>query len=105
MWNGRAGSSACAWSGSSVDVRQFAAGVYSYCLAYSASVTSWCRTPARNARVGGVLNSPHLLGLGADVVYDGSAPGEEADAYLGVHGLRRIREGDHDHLQPADWQP
>lgn len=88
-----------------MEVQAFAHAVYRYCLAFSGSVTSWVRSVQRNTRVGGVRRSPHLVGLGADVVYDGARPGPEADRELAAWGLRRIAEADHDHLQPADWLP
>jgi hypothetical protein len=83
----------------------FADAVYDYCMAFSGSVTSWMRTPARNAAVGGVPRSAHLVGLAVDVVYDGARPGPPADAWLALRGLKRINEGDHDHLMPAQWSP
>jgi hypothetical protein len=87
-----------------MDVRDFAAGVYSYCRVFSASCTSWVRSTDRNRAVGGVINSAHLVGLAADVVYDGSPPGPEGDEYLALRGLKRLPEGDHDHIMPADWR-
>ncbi len=67
------------------------------------SVTSWKRTVAHNAAVGGVKYSAHLFGLGLDVVYD--APVEKAVAveYARRLGLKLLREADHDHLQPLTW--
>lgn len=88
-----------------MDVRDFAAGVVAYCLAFSGSVTSWCRSVERNREVGGVPRSAHLVGLAVDVVYDGASPGPEADHFLGAHGLKRLPEGDHDHIMPLDWRP
>lgn len=88
-----------------MDVRDFAASAVSYCFAFSGSVTSWVRTVEHNGAVGGVPDSAHLRGLACDVIYDGSPPGDEADDWLAAHGLRRIREGDHDHLMPRDWKP
>lgn len=82
-----------------MEIGEFARHLHDYCLAYSASVTSWIRTPDHNIRVGGVPNSRHLLGVAADVIYDGSPPGDQADAMLARRGLQRIREGDHDHIQ------
>jgi hypothetical protein len=46
--------------------------------------------------------SPHLCWLGADVVYDGPAP-EHGARWAMRLDLKLIREGDHDHLQPLDW--
>ena len=83
----------------------FAELVYAYSLVFSASTTSGTRTLAHNAKVGGVAKSAHLVGLAVDVVYDGARPGVEADNWLAARGLKRIIEGDHDHLMPLDWRP
>jgi hypothetical protein len=88
-----------------MDVETFARGVRAYRLTFSGSITSWGRTVERNAAVGGVANSAHLADLAVDIVYDGSAPGVEADRLLAAHGLKRIREGDHDHIMPQAWPP
>jgi len=77
--------------------------LYAYGLTFSASTTSWFRTVEHNAHVGGHPKSAHLAGLAADVVYDGARPGPEADAWLRLRGLKRLIEGDHDHLMPLDW--
>jgi len=82
---------------------QFAGLVYDYGLAFSASATSWFRTPDHNKLVGGIARSAHLAGLAVDVVYDGARPGEEADSWLASRGLVRLPEGDHDHLMPDFW--
>ena len=74
-----------------------------FCLAFSASETSGYRTIEHNRAVGGTTGGPHPAGVGIDVVYDGSRPGEEADRWLLARGVRRFPETDHDHLQPADW--
>lgn len=66
--------------------------------ATSLSVSSYLRTPERNAAVGGVANSLHLAGLAIDLV------GSQADI-LAVAGLWRVLgldavvESDHLHLE------
>jgi hypothetical protein len=75
-----------------------------YSMAFGASWTSGYRTVAHNHLVGGVDGSPHTHGVGADVEYDSSRPGPEADAYLAQRGLRRLDEGTHDHIQPIGWE-
>ena len=66
---------------------------------YQFSVTSWGRTNAHNARVGGVINSRHLEWLAVDCVC------ESVDEYLRLTqgaellGLQVIAEKDHIHLQ------
>ena len=81
-------------------VESFAARVRDYCSILRGSVTSWGRTESRNAMVGGVPNSRHLLFLAVDVVYDHPVTVEQAIDLAGSFGLRVIREGDHDHIQP-----
>lgn len=83
---------------------EFRERVFDYCLAFSGSETSGFRTVEHNAAVGGVLGSPHCSGVGADVIYDGSRPGLEADTWLRERDLKRIPESDHDHLQPLGWR-
>ena len=81
----------------------FSDAALEYCQVFSGSVTSWYRTVDHNAEVGGHPRSAHLVGLAVDVVYDGSRPGPQADAWLALHGLKRLVEGDHDHLMPTHW--
>ena len=66
---------------------------------YSLSVTSWFRTPARNAAKGGVPNSRHLDGLAVDVVLDDKGKTEALIARAQALGLRTIDENDHVHIQ------
>lgn len=85
-------------------VGRFALSVFRYACAVAGSVTSWVRTPERNARVGGHPRSLHLVGLAMDVVPNGNSalrplePHERA-AFASGFGLRLIVEGDHDHLE------
>lgn len=80
-------------------VREFAAAVYVYCMHMRASVTSWFRTPLHNSRVGGKHDSRHLIGLGADVVYDAVPLIQDRRALAEKLGLKLVLETDHDHLQ------
>jgi hypothetical protein len=86
-------------------VEEFAAAVVAYCHGTQGSVTSWCRSIEHNRVVGGVHNSPHLAGLGADIVYDAGADPHPRAHLASVLRLWRLVEGDHDHLQPEDWHP
>lgn len=90
---------------SDLALTEFALSARAYCYAFSGSVQSWGRTVDHNKHVGGVARSAHLAFLAVDVTYDGATPGPEADRFLAAHGLKRINEGDHDHVMPADWQP
>jgi len=82
----------------------FAINVQTYCLRFDASITSYLRTASHNEKVGGVAHSPHLLGLGADVVYDKPVPLAVRQRTAQALGLLVLEEGDHDHLQPLDWK-
>lgn len=86
-----------------MDVRDFAAAIRAYRITFAGSITSWGRTVERNSTVGGVANSAHLTDLAVDMVYDGARPGPEADRFLAAHGLKRLNEGDHDHIMPLIW--
>lgn len=63
------------------------------------SVTSWWRTPERNAEVGGVPRSLHREGLAVDCVPGVGVSKEAFYAYLHKVGLYGVIEGDHVHLQ------
>lgn len=78
---------------------QFANAALAYCAATGGSVTSWGRTAKRNAAVGGVANSAHLLWLAVDVVYDEPLDVAHRKSLATRLGLTLIDEGDHDHLQ------
>lgn len=83
---------------------EFVEAALMFCELTGGSVTSWKRTIAHNTKVGSTaVNSPHLYGLGVDVVYD--APVLKAVAVERARrlGLKLLRESDHDHLQPLDW--
>lgn len=82
---------------------EFDAAVRQYRFRFAASVTSAGRTVEHNTAVGGVARSAHLFDVGADLVYDAMPALGECLAVGERLGLRVIREGDHDHLQPLDW--
>ena len=65
-------------------------------LAGDVVVTSWWRSAATNARVGGASTSQHLLGTAFDVV--GPDPGAIARAFASA-GFVVIPESDHVHVQ------
>lgn len=91
-------------------VNEFAAAVIAWRARYPAmSVTSWFRSPQRDAAVGGGGASAHTVRPGAaDVVYSptpglglGDAPDlAEATRFATNLGLRLKRRPDHDHLEP-----
>ena len=66
---------------------------------YDFSVTSWLRSVAHNAKVGGNSHSRHLLGLAVDVVLDDPEMTDDLVAEARRQGLIAVPEGDHVHLQ------
>lgn len=60
-------------------------------------ITSWWRSPEKNAAVGGARNSLHMIGLAWDVV---PVTQENEDALRSL-GLKVINEGDHLHAMLA----
>ena len=62
-------------------------------------VTSWVRSPEHNAAVGGLPNSKHLTGDAIDVVWTPLPSRDAVAAFCARHGVRLVREHDHDHFQ------
>src|SRR5436309_1557143 len=70
---------------------------------YQGSETSGSRTPLHNDTIGGKPDSPHLVGLGQDVVWDSPPKLLELQRIAQAMRVAVIRRDDHDHFQPADW--
>jgi hypothetical protein len=73
------------------------------CMKFNASITSWYRTSAHNAVVGGDRRSQHLTGEAIDLEYDEEPPPfrdvqKVADRY-GCHVVREFGANPHDHIQ------
>lgn len=83
-------------------VEEFAVRIYSLCRKFNGSVTSWVRTAKRNSLVGGHPQSEHLVGLGADIVWDDPPALAEVQVVAVDLGLKVVRENDHDHIQPLE---
>lgn len=66
---------------------------------YEFSVTSWWRSKAHNAAVGGVRTSRHLVGLAVDIVLDNADDRSALRQTALELGLQVIDEGDHVHIQ------
>ena len=84
-------------------VPEFAQAVQTFAAQFGGSCTSWGRTVAHNASVGGVVGSPHTHWLGADLVYDSPSSLALRTDHAKQLGLWLIAEIDHDHLQPLGW--
>lgn len=71
------------------------------------SMTSWWRSPSKNAAVGGAPNSQHLWGTAFDLVASTPAGYQQLEAALRARGFFTIRESDHLHVQafPAGVLP
>lgn len=82
---------------------EFTEAVGTYCGLMQGSVTSWWRSVQHNTARHGVPGSPHLFGVGADVIYDAPWTIERRKLIAQRLGLALIAEEDHDHLQPAAW--
>ena len=82
---------------------EFAERMMAYCAWSRGSVTSWGRSPERNATVGGHPHSYHQVWLGMDVGYapNPKPPLAAARRRAQQLKLKLVREGDHDHFQPA----
>jgi len=61
------------------------------------TVTSWWRSSAKSAAVGGVASSLHLYGLAIDYVPARNAWRSDEAAFR-AQGLRVLNEGDHLHV-------
>ena len=84
------------WFVFSYPVREYVELVNAAVIGTDASPTSWYRTPARNAAVGGDPFSQHLVGLGSDWV--SRRPSELVRRFRAV-GLIAVDELDHVHAQ------
>ena len=72
-------------------------------IEFPISQTSGRRTPYRNDKVGGHINSYHLSGRGCDYAWDPDTRSGLINRFkLRVKGLdlKLVPGGDHDHLQP-----
>jgi hypothetical protein len=76
-------------------IRRFVARVES--AGVRGTVTSWWRSSARNAAVGGVPSSLHLYGLAIDYVPPRSDWRLDEQTFRAA-GLRVLNEGDHLHV-------
>lgn len=70
---------------------------------YSGSVTSWGRSEKHSKAVGGFAGDPHTWWLGVDMTYDALPPLGVLTEDAKLLGLKVLREGTHDHYQPADF--
>ena len=68
-------------------------------MAYPSTVTSWWRSAATNARVGGHPRSWHLYGLAVDLVPGPGVRSSDLSRVASGYGLQVVDEGDHLHLE------
>lgn len=78
---------------------EFFTKVDALCALYRCSVTSWWRTEARNAAVGGSPKSKHLGGWAFDLVPDNPDKHDVLVDAAHALGLWAVNEGDHVHVQ------
>ena len=67
------------------------------------SETSGLRSVKRNAAIGGMPLSAHLIGLAVDVILDEPARVSELTAFAAKMGLIVLDDGDHVHIEPKAW--
>ena len=69
------------------------------------SITSWIRSPAHNAQVGGLPQSLHTIGLAVDAVFD--HPNDTLAAMISARtaGLHWLKEPNHLHIQALPITP
>jgi peptidase M15-like protein len=65
---------------------------------FDVSITSWGRTKAHNAAVGGSTNSKHLLWLAVDLVLDADVDKKKLLQWIEDNGLMAIDEHTHIHV-------
>jgi len=59
----------------------------------SIKINSGYRSPEHNAKIGGEVNSQHLIGKAADIVIDGVTPDEVADAIEFLIDGKMMKQG------------
>lgn len=84
-------------------VGEFAERISLIGMTCEGSVTSWGRSEKHNRAVGGKPLSGHRLFLGVDMVFDTPAGKVRAAELAKKLGLTATDEGDHTHLEPADY--
>jgi len=82
---------------------EFWSAVTWWCHFFEGRVTAGPRCLADNVALHGVEHSPHLVGLGADVVYRRPPPIEARREWARRLGLVLVVNADYDHLQPVGW--
>jgi uncharacterized protein YcbK (DUF882 family) len=82
-----------------ISLSMFLMLVHTLCTIYPASVTSWIRTPKRNAAIGGKPESRHLLGMAVDIVPDDPLDGPRIIASARRLGLDAYDAKSHIHIE------
>lgn len=77
----------------------FLAIILQLCRRYAGSITSWIRTPTRNAKVGGTPTSQHITGTAVDIVLDNPKDADNLIKTAKQLGLQAFNEQDHIHIE------
>lgn len=80
----------------------FLAWIIALCSRHNASVTSWIRSPKRNAAVGGLPTSLHVRARAVDVVPDDPASYPAMIAEARAAGLDVLHHKGHLHVELDD---
>jgi uncharacterized protein YcbK (DUF882 family) len=67
-------------------------------------ITSWYRSPVKNAAIGGARQSQHQLASAMDFVFPTRAAYTEAERRFRAQGFTVFYEGDHLHVQAMNPQ-
>jgi hypothetical protein len=77
----------------------FCLAIRALALIHRVSVVSWWRTEIRNRAEGGIVDSRHLDGLGADLIPDATENRANIITTARSLGLQVVDEGDHIHIE------
>ena len=81
---------------------QFNEIIYQGCVRFGGSVVSGVRSPARNASVGGHVDSRHTCGLADDLAFDTERLAGEAFRWFYQQGLHGYRKGNRRYMHVQD---
>lgn len=79
---------------------EFCLNIQKIFLAFDFRVTSWFRSPASNASVGGAARSWHLCGMAVDIVLETDEDKDTIIDMASALALEVVDEGNHLHIEP-----